>query len=133
MYRSLVTGKLAAFDVEKRYIRKDGTAVWARTTVNVIRDRSGRPLRNIAVIQDLNARKQAEQDLQASKDRLQLALDAAQLGWWQYDPHHRMFSGDPRSKEILDFPKNEATLEEILRLVHPDEGHGFQKPPNRLS
>jgi PAS domain S-box-containing protein len=105
----------------KRYIRKDGTAVWARTTVNVIRDRSGRPLRNIAVIQDLNARKQAEQDLQASKDRLQLALDAAQLGWWQYDPHHRMFSGDPRSKEILDFPKNEATLEEILRLVHPDD------------
>jgi diguanylate cyclase len=100
MYRSLVTGKLAAFDVEKRYIRKDGTAVWARTTVNVIRDRSGRPLRNIAVIQDLNARKQAEQDLQASKDRLQLALDAAQLGWWRYDPRHRMFSGDPRSKRF---------------------------------
>jgi PAS domain S-box-containing protein len=121
MCRSLVTGQLAAFDVEKRYIRKDGTAVWARTTVNVIRDRSGRPLRNIAVIQDLNARKQAEQDLQASKDRLQLALDAAQLGWWQYDPRHRMFSGDPRSQEILDFPKNEAALEEILRLVHPDD------------
>src|SRR5262249_12093104 len=29
-------------------------------------------------------REQAEQALQASKDRLQLALNAAQLGWWQY-------------------------------------------------
>jgi hypothetical protein len=48
-----------------------------------------------------------EQDLQASKDRLQLALDAAQLGWWQ---------GDTRSKEIFDFPKNEATIQEIISL-----------------
>jgi hypothetical protein len=48
--------------------------------VNVIRDAFGRPLRNTAVIQDLNARKQAEQALQASKDRLLLAMDAARLG-----------------------------------------------------
>jgi hypothetical protein len=27
----------------------------------------------------------AEQDLQVSKDRLQLAFDATQLGWWQFD------------------------------------------------
>jgi len=81
----------SAFDVEKRYVRKDGNAVWARTTVNVIRDERGRPARHMAVIQDLNARKQAEEGLKASKDRLQLALNAAQLGSWQYDPRHRMF------------------------------------------
>jgi PAS domain S-box-containing protein len=121
MCRRLVAGKSTAFDVEKRYIHKDGSVVWARTTVNVIRDGAGRPLRNIAVIQDLNARKQAEQDLQASKDRLQLALDAAQLGWWQYDPLHRVFSADARSQEIFDVAKNEATLEEIIKLVHPDD------------
>jgi PAS domain S-box-containing protein len=119
--RCLVAGESAGFDMEKRYIRKDGNAVWARVTVNTIRDEYGKPLRNIGVILDLNARKQAEQDLQASKDRLQLALDAAQLGWWQYDPRHRVFSGDARSKEIFDFPKNEATIEEIIKLVHPDD------------
>ncbi len=32
-----------------------------------------------------------------------------------------MFSGDTRSQEIFDFPKNEATIEEILKLVHPDD------------
>jgi hypothetical protein len=56
--------------------------VWARTTVNVIQDAFGRPLRHTAVIQDLSARKQAERDLQVSKDRLQLAFDSTQLGWW---------------------------------------------------
>jgi PAS domain S-box-containing protein len=121
MCRRLVAASSTAFDVEKRYIHKNGNVVWARTTVNVIRDGAGRPLRNIAVIQDLNARKQAEQDLQASKDRLQLALDAAQLGWWQYDPLHRVFSADARTQEVFDVAGNEATLEEIIKLVHPDD------------
>jgi PAS domain-containing protein len=66
-------------DMEKRYIRKDGNAVWARVTANIIRDESGRPLRDTAMIQDINARKQAEQILQASKDRLQLALSPARV------------------------------------------------------
>jgi PAS domain S-box-containing protein len=109
------------FDVEKRYVRKDGEAVWARTTVNVIHDASGRPLRHMAVIQDLNARKRAEEDLKASKDRLELALNAAQLGSWQYDPRHRVFSGDARAQEIVDFAKNEAPIEEVMKRVHPDD------------
>ncbi len=109
------------FDVEKRYVRKDGEAVWARTTVNVIHDAFGRPLRHMAVIQDLNARKRAEEDLKASKDRLQLALNAAQLGSWQYDPRHRVFSGDARAQEIFDFAENEAPIEEVMKRVHPDD------------
>ncbi len=104
LLRHMVAGELAVFDVENRFIRKDGNVVWARVTANVIRDGSGRPLRNTAVILDINARKQAEQALQASKARLQLAMNAAQLGWWQYDPRHRVFSGDTRSKEISMLP-----------------------------
>jgi PAS domain S-box-containing protein len=128
--RGLVAGELDVFDVEKRFIRKDGNAVWARVTVNVIRDRSGRPLRNTAVIQDIGARKQAEQALLESKARLQLALDAAQLGWWQYDPLHRVVSWDIRSREILDIAEDGTALEEVMKLVHPDDAErvwpGFQ-------
>ena len=91
--RRLDAGASDVFDVEKRYVRKDGTVVWVRTTVNAIRDEFGRPLRHTAVIQDLSARKQAEQALEASKARLQLALNASRLGWWQYDPVHRVVSG----------------------------------------
>jgi PAS domain S-box-containing protein len=123
--RRLVAEESATFDVEKRYIRKDGNVVWARTTVNVIRDTSGRPLRNIAVIQDISARKQAEQDLYASKARLQLALDGAQLGWWEYDPVRRVFSWDERAQEICDYTSNELTIEEFLKRVHPDDLERF--------
>src|SRR5712672_2982443 len=59
--RRLVAGESDVFDVEKRYIRKDGNAVWARVTVNVIRDGSGRALRNTAVILDITERKEREE------------------------------------------------------------------------
>src|SRR5258708_184643 len=123
----LVSGESDVFDVEKRYIRKDGDVVWARVTVNVIRDASGRPLRNTAVIQDLNARKRAEEDLQASKDRLQLALDAARLGSFRYDPLRRVLTGDARAREIFDFniAENEAAIDELMKRVHPDDVERF--------
>jgi PAS domain S-box-containing protein len=125
--RRLFTGESDVFDVEKRYIRKDGQVVWARVTVNVIRDPSGRPLRNMGVIQDVSARKRAEEDLKASKDRLQLALDAAQLGWWRYDPLRRALTADVRANEIfdLDVARNETAIEELMKRVHPDDVERF--------
>jgi PAS domain S-box-containing protein len=121
LLRRMVGGQLAVFDMEKRYVRKDGKVAWAHTTANIIRDKSGQPLRYTVVVEDINARKQAEQDLLASKDRLQLAFNVAQLGSYQYDPGRRVFSGDARAHEIFDFPNNEATLEEIMNLVHPHD------------
>jgi PAS domain S-box-containing protein len=125
--RRLLVGELPVFDVEKRYIRKDGTPVWVRVTANVLRDESGRPLRSMAVIQDLTTRKQAEQELQASKDHLQLAMSAAQLGAFRYDPRSDVLSGDARAKEIFDFDtaQEAAGIEELVRRIHPDDVERF--------
>jgi PAS domain S-box-containing protein len=74
-------------------------------------------------------REQAAQHLQGSKDRLQLCLDAAHLGWWQYDPLRRTGSGDARANDIHDFDiaENEkVALEELLKRVHPDDVDAFQ-------
>jgi PAS domain S-box-containing protein len=66
-------------------------------------------------------REQAALALQGGEARLQLALDAAQLGWWQYDPLHRVVSGDARFNEIFGVVEDESTLEEALKRVHPDD------------
>jgi PAS domain-containing protein len=59
--------------------------------------------------------------LRASKDRLQSALDAAWLGSWEYDPLHRVFSWDARSKEIFAVAENRTAVEEFMKRVHPDD------------
>jgi PAS domain S-box-containing protein len=52
---------------------------------------------------------------------LQHALDAAQLGSWQYDPFRRAFSFDARCKEILGVLADGAALEEFMSWVHADD------------
>ena len=77
----------------------------------------------LAVVRDVTERRAAEEQKQKllMHDRLQFALDAAQLGWWHYDPLHRVISGDTRSKEILGVTADEITIDEIVKLIHPDD------------
>jgi PAS domain S-box-containing protein len=63
--------------------------------------------------------------LRTSKDRLQLALDTAQLGWWRYDPRRRAVSGDTRFKEIFGVTSDEMPIEDIRSLIHTDDEERF--------
>jgi PAS domain S-box-containing protein len=56
-----------------------------------------------------------------SQIRLQLAMDTAHLGSWQYDPRSRVVSGDTRFKEIVDVAENEAPINEIMERVNPND------------
>ncbi len=57
-------GTIPSFKAEKRYIRRDGTVVWAGLTVAVKRDREGRKLYDVSIVEDISARKEAEQCIQ---------------------------------------------------------------------
>ncbi|MBD2126620.1 PAS domain S-box protein [Microcoleus sp. ZQ-A2] len=50
-----------SFEIEKRYIRPDGSHVWVRNYASLIKDAAGKPQRGVAVTEDITARKRAEQ------------------------------------------------------------------------
>jgi diguanylate cyclase (GGDEF)-like protein/PAS domain S-box-containing protein len=56
----LSSGQIDHFKVEKRYVRKDGTTIWARLTVAKKRGTNGEPLYDISVVEDVSDRKLAE-------------------------------------------------------------------------
>jgi PAS domain S-box-containing protein len=62
---------------------------------------------------------------QEGKARLQFALDAARLGWWRYDVLDRVVSGDTRFKEIFDLTVDEMSIDDMKKLVHPDDAARF--------
>src|SRR5215467_1593887 len=70
-------------------------------------------------------REQAAQAIQVSKDRLQFTLDMAKLGSLQYDPGRRVLTGDTRFKEIFDITTDEMPIEDLKKLVHPDDAERF--------
>jgi len=64
--QDLLAGKRNTYSMEKRYVRKDGSPVWAQLTASVVRDGAGAPRYFIAAVQDISERKQVE----AERDRL---------------------------------------------------------------
>lgn len=70
---------------------------------------------------DLQERKNVELALRNNSDRLLMALEATQLGTWQYDPEAHQFTLDERSRTIIG--QSEETLHalDFIALVHPED------------
>jgi len=58
---ALVAGKISHYAMEKRYVRDDGSLIWVNLTVSLVRHADGTPDFFVSVIEDISARKQAEQ------------------------------------------------------------------------
>ncbi len=54
--------------IEGRYLRKDGKVVWGRMTLTLLKEEAGQSAVIIAAIEDINARKQAEETFDAVPD-----------------------------------------------------------------
>ncbi len=74
MGQKLVTGQIPSYQLEKRLLTKDRRIVWTNLTTSLIRDRTGRPMYGLGIIENITERKQAE----AEKERLQAQLLQAQ-------------------------------------------------------
>jgi PAS domain S-box-containing protein len=78
--RRLVAGEVSGFEVEKRYIRKDRSIVWAHTFVQAVKDGTGRVLYLLGMIQDITERKKTEQSLRESEERYRTAIEYSNDG-----------------------------------------------------
>ncbi|MBD3187878.1 PAS domain S-box protein, partial [Candidatus Bathyarchaeota archaeon] len=58
--QELLDGKIDVYTTEKRYVKKDGTTLWARLSTTLHRDTDGAGLYFISIIRDITDRKRAE-------------------------------------------------------------------------
>ncbi|HEY9623930.1 MAG TPA: PAS domain-containing protein [Crinalium sp.] len=111
------------FNHEYRIVRADGSIRWIWEQAFPVYNDVGQPYRIAGVSQDITDRKQIEVALRESQDRLELALDAARIGSWDWDvkssevvwtPYHEMIFGyEPGTPR--------RTYQEWCDRVHPDD------------
>ena len=70
LVRDLLSGKRDYYSVERRYRRKDGSALWGAATVYSVRDERGKPMFNIGMVEDISERKRAEEALRKAEAEL---------------------------------------------------------------
>ncbi|MEG4323635.1 MULTISPECIES: PAS domain S-box protein [unclassified Microcoleus] len=72
--KKLLAGEIFNYSIEKRFVRQDGSFVWANVTVSLVRDGFGEPSYGIAVIEDISDRKLAEAILRQQLKRERLVV-----------------------------------------------------------
>lgn len=90
-FQNVVNGRVPNYQLEKRYIRKDGTIVWVNVNMTVIHNLSGQPLRTIATIEDITNRKRAEEALRQSEKNYRLLFENMMAG---FALHEMIYDGN---------------------------------------
>jgi PAS domain S-box-containing protein len=67
--QQMLDGCLSHYDMEKRYLRRDGHIVWVLMSVSLVRDAAGQSMYFVSQIQDITDRKLAERRLIESELR----------------------------------------------------------------
>lgn len=75
----LLTKEIEHYSLEKRFIKKDGSIVWINLTANLVLNAIGEPDYFVSIIEDIHARKIAEQDRAELIVREQAAQEASRL------------------------------------------------------
>lgn len=70
LVRQTLAGERATYQLEKRYLRPDGTVIWGLLSVSLVRDEQGEPVNFISQIQDISQRKHAEGQLERTIEEL---------------------------------------------------------------
>ena len=64
-------GELPFFQMEMRYIRKDGEIIWVRVSGVEVRDQAGSPMYGVAIVEDITKRVRMEETLQQAREELE--------------------------------------------------------------
>jgi PAS domain S-box-containing protein len=96
-------GELQRSQLEKRYIRKDGTILWGYVTTTCLLGSDGRPARFIGVVQDVTERKEAEEALRRAVEELRQINEVAPVGLWvSRDPMCEVITGNPAAQRLYE-------------------------------
>nr|MBA3553467.1 PAS domain S-box protein [Gemmatimonadales bacterium] len=63
----LAQNEARSYDLEKRYLRRDGTAAWTYLNCSIVQDTAGRPLYFLAYLRDITDRKSLEDQLRQAQ------------------------------------------------------------------
>lgn len=111
------------YDDVHRLLLDDGSIKHVHERCETLYDAGGNPLRSLGTVQDITERVQAERALHESEERLQLTLQGANLGTWDWNLATKELTINDRWAEMLGYGKEEIepSISSWERLVHPDD------------
>ena len=121
LFQELLDGKRDWYQVEKRYLRKNGEVFWTRLTLSAVRDPQGKPLYLVGLIDDIDEEKNAREQLQESEARFRAMFDNAVVGITLIAPDRRVLAINPAVVKMSGYTEAELLAMTGQDITHPDD------------
>jgi PAS domain S-box-containing protein len=120
-----LTARLAAnetpgYQLQKRFVRPDGSVVWARITVSAVRRADGSMNFLIGAAEDISEQVAAEHALRTAEERARTALDASKIGIFRFDVRRNALDWSDGLERVFGGRSN-VRLEQFFEVMHPDD------------
>jgi two-component system, cell cycle sensor histidine kinase and response regulator CckA len=116
---SAARGRISA---DRWVIRKDGSRFWASVALSGVHDRQGKLIGYSERLRDLSRSRGIEQQLRRKQEALELALEAAGLGTWEYDLRSGEMLWDERAKALFGLGGDATVTHPAwIDALHPDD------------
>jgi len=90
LFDELVKGKRDSYEVDRRYIRKNGEVFWAHVTMSSVRGSDKEPPFLVGMVIDVDKQKRDALALQESEARFRAMFDSAAIGIGMMDLNRRV-------------------------------------------
>lgn len=118
---NLTRGSARSISGEKRFLRKDGTVMWARRTMSTACDPAGKPIYVISIVEDITERKRTEAALRDSEERFRATFENAPVGIMHTSlDDNRILRVNPKMCKLLGFSTDELLGVTTDDILHPD-------------
>jgi PAS domain S-box-containing protein len=126
LFPEVMDGSRDWFQVEKRYVRKNGEVFWTRLTTSAVRDPQGKVLYFVGLIDDIDVQKRMLENLQASETRFRAIFNDSVVGIGVLSLERRLIDVNPALCQIFG-----RTREELLGMSAADVTYPDDNPESR--
>ncbi|MGE5570080.1 MAG: PAS domain S-box protein [Rhodospirillales bacterium] len=117
----LSEGRIPRYELEKRYLAKSGECIWVRLTAGVIRDRNGKIIYQLGLIENITQQKYARDELRRSEEHFRFLANSIPHLVWAASPDGMVEYHNDRALEYLGLTQEEARGDRWIAFVHPDD------------
>ena len=117
----MLEGHQDTWELEKRFLHRDGRVVWAISSGSLVRAGDGRPLYVVSQVLDLTARRRTEATLREVEERFENAFRHAPIGMALVGLNGQPAQINRALAEMLGYDEAELLPKAVVELMHPDD------------
>ena len=125
LFEQLRARSIDHYQIEKRFLRRDGSLMWGRLSVSLLSDRPSPVV--VAMVEDITEHKKAEETLRESEEKFRSVFRDAGIGMVIVSPEGRFLGANESFCDCLGYTHDELLTKNVEAVTLPEDWPAFSQ------